>query len=69
MSANYSDESDHYLDIEIGDDNITYSDEDFERLLRECDASWPERVNYYMAYPSYFLEKLYESVTTLSWQL
>lgn len=62
MNANYSDESDHYLDIEIGDD-------DFERLLRECDASWPERVNYYMAYPNYFLQKLYESVTTLSWQL
>ena len=65
--SNIEEESYYQNDHEINDYNeeIKLTDEKIELLS----ANYSERILYYMFYPKYFLEVLWESITTLRWKL
>tara|TARA_Y200000002_G_scaffold347677_1_gene323028 strand:- start:715 stop:900 length:186 start_codon:yes stop_codon:yes gene_type:complete len=54
-----------YTDINGNDKEIILNDEE----MNLCDANLSERILYYIAYPYYFFEKTYETISTLSWKL
>ena len=54
-----------YTDINGDEKEILLSDRDMEI----CNASFSEVILYYLTNPSYFLEKSYESIITMSWKL
>ena len=54
-----------YTDEYSNDQEILLSDSDMEI----CNASFSEVILYYLTNPSYFLEKSYESIITMSWKL
>tara|TARA_B100000902_G_C27314361_1_gene920331 strand:+ start:3682 stop:3912 length:231 start_codon:yes stop_codon:yes gene_type:complete len=65
--SDIEEESNYQNDHEINDYNeeIKLTDEKIELLS----ANYSERILYYMFYPKYFLEVLWESITTLRWKL
>ena len=53
-----------YTDEYGNEQEILLSDEDMEL----CNANLSEVILYYLSNPSYFLEKSYESITTMTWR-
>ena len=54
-----------YTDSDNNEKQILLSNEDKE----VCDANLSEVILYYLSNPSYFLQKSYESIMTMSWKL
>tara|TARA_A100001015_G_scaffold237508_1_gene270138 strand:- start:247 stop:432 length:186 start_codon:yes stop_codon:yes gene_type:complete len=54
-----------YTDIYNNEKEIILTDDEMDK----CNASLSEQILYYITNPSYFLEKSYESIVTLSWKL
>ncbi len=54
-----------YTDEYGNEQEILLSDEHMEA----CNANLSEIILYYISNPSYFLEKSYESITTMTWRL
>lgn len=54
-----------YTDIDNNEKEIILTDDEMDK----CNASLSEQILYYITNPSYFLEKSYESIVTLSWKL
>ena len=54
-----------YTDIDNNEKEIILTDDE----MNKCNASLSEQILYYITNPSYFLEKSYESIVTLSWKL
>lgn len=57
---------DEYKDNQDSSDNheVKLTDEE----IKLCAYSYKERLLYYIVYPRYFFEKLWESITTLKWK-
>ena len=54
-----------YTDSDNNEKQILLSNEDKE----VCNANLSEVILYYLSNPSYFLQKSYESIITMSWKL
>lgn len=54
----YLDEYGNIKEIKLNDEQMNL-----------CNANLSERILYYVTYPNYFVEKAYESISTLSWKL